>query len=249
MMKKVIFSLLFYILSIMSFALNFNVFPIRIDVDSDKVSTHEVVLVNNTLEPLRIEIYPEADIDFGEKYNLNDRITLFPKMVSIKPGDSQIVRLRVKPNIEMKNGEYKSYLTFKEKPSEIKSMTKELVGDNVTTGVQLITELSIPIYSLGKNQIIDGKLTNIECVANGSTISLKGKSFSNGNTSLNFNYTLDVVGTTEEFNGKFANSARVGEKDLSLVIQTKDNLKGKRAKLKITDQTGKVHFNDEITIK
>lgn len=247
-MNRILLTILGCILSTITFALNFTVYPVRFDVDSAKVSTREVILVNNTLEPLRIEAYPRSDEEFGKDYNLNNNIVLFPKVISIKPGGTQVVRFRVKPDKKFQNGEYKSYLTFKEQPSEIKTTSKEQEG-GVSSNIQFITQISVPVYSLGKNQIIDGKLTNIECVANGSTISLKGKSFSNGNTSLNFNYTLDIVGTTEEFNGKFANSARVGEKDLSLVIQTKDNLKGKRAKLKIADQTGKVHFNDEIIIK
>lgn len=248
-MRKIVVGIFLYIFSIISYGLNFTVYPIKFDVDSKKISTHEIILVNNTLKPLRIKAYPEADVEFGKEYNLNDKITLFPKVVSIKPGASQVIRFRVKPDIELKDGEYKSYLTFEEQPSEIKSLVKETDGNNVSTGVQFITVLSIPIYSLGENQIIDGSLSNIECIANGNGLILKGKTLSKGNTSMNFNYVLDVIGTDKKFEGNLGRSARVGERNLALSFTAEENLKGKKARLKITDQTGKVHFNREIIIK
>lgn len=248
-MKKIVIIGLFYLLSTLGFALNFTVYPVRFDVDSQKVTTHEITLTNNTLEPLRIEAYPEVDKSFGEKYNLNDKIVLFPKVVSIKPGASQTIRFRVKPNAEMKNGEYKSFITFKEQPSEIKTTAKTGEDGNITSNVRFITEISIPVYSLGKNQIVDGNITNVECITSGNMLNLKGKSFSKGNTALIFSYTLDVIGTDVKLNGKLGNSAREGEKELSLAFTAKDGLKGKKARLKITDQTGKVHFNKDIIIK
>lgn len=247
-MKKIVTGMIFFIVSLVSYSLNFSVYPVRVDADFQKVTTHEITLTNNTLEPLRIEAYPEADKSFGEKYNLNDKIVLFPKVVSIKPGASQKLRFRVKPDSEMKNGEYKSFITFREIPSEIKNTAKEEKSGTITSNVRFITEISIPVYSLGKNQVVDGNLTNVGCKSEGNTLNLKGKSVSKGNTSLIFDYVLDVIGLDVKLTGKLGSSAREGEKDISLNITTKESLKGKKAKLKITDQTGKVHFNKEVTL-
>lgn len=247
-MKKLVTGIIFFIISLVSYSLNFSVYPIKFDVDFQKVTTHEITVTNNTLEPLRIEAYPEADKSFGEKYNLNDKIVLFPKVVSIKPGASQKLRFRVKPNAEMQNGEYKSFITFKEIPSEIKTINEEGNSNSITSNVRFITEISIPVYSLGKNQIIEGSLTEVKQNYNGTMLNIQGKSFSQGNTSLKFEYTLDVIGTDVKLEGKLGSSAREGEKIVALSIPIKEGLKGKRAKLKIIDQTGKVYFNKEINL-
>lgn len=247
-MKKLVTGIIFFIISLVSYSLNFSVYPIKFDVDFQKVTTHEITVTNNTLEPLRIEAYPEVDKAFGEKYNLNDKIVLFPKVVSIKPGASQKLRFRVKPNAEMQNGEYKSFITFKEIPSEIKTVDKKNNPNSITSNVKFITEISIPVYSLGKNQIIEGNLTEVKQNYNGTMLNIQGKSFSKGNTSLKFEYTLDVIGTDVKLEGKLGSSAREGEKTVALSIPIKEGLKGKKAKLKIMDQTGKVYFNKEVTL-
>lgn len=247
-MKRLVTGIIFFIISLVSYSLNFSVYPIKFDVDPQKITTHEITLTNNTLEPLRIEAYPEADKAFGEKYNLNDKIVLFPKVVSIKPGASQKLRFRVKPTAEMQNGEYKSYITFREIPSEIKTINKVEDSETITSNVRFITEMSIPIYSLGKNQILDGTLKNVNCNYSGNILNLNAKSISKGNASLIFDYTLNIINSDIKLNGRFGSSAREGEKEISLTITTKEGLKGKKAKLKIIDQTGKVHFNKEVNL-
>ncbi len=49
-------------------------------------------IINNTPTPLRIETYLEAADSF-ENFNLNDDITIFPKIISIKPGAKQTIDL------------------------------------------------------------------------------------------------------------------------------------------------------------
>ena len=73
-------------------------------------------------------------------------------------------------------------------------------------------------------------------------------SFSEGNTSLKFSYSLKVQGSNAEASGLFGISAREGNKDLSLSTQLGPNLKGKKAKLVITDQDGKVYYDKVHTL-
>ena len=97
-MKKIIILCLFIIIGTLSFALNFTIYPTKFEVDLSKSSTQEMYIVNNTDSPLRVGIAPESDKKFGENYNLNSNIKVFPKVVSVKPAGKQIVRFRVIPD-------------------------------------------------------------------------------------------------------------------------------------------------------
>lgn len=84
-MKKIFAFLMTFIIGINLYALNFSVAPTSFKVELKKTVTQEVYIINNTSAPLRIETYLEAAESF-ENFNLNDNITVFPKMISIKPG-------------------------------------------------------------------------------------------------------------------------------------------------------------------
>ena len=104
-MKKIIILCLFIIIGTLSFALNFTIYPTKFEVDLSKSSTQEMYIVNNTDSPLRVGIAPESDKKFGENYNLNSNIKVFPKVVSVKPAGKQIVRFRVIPDKNLKDEE------------------------------------------------------------------------------------------------------------------------------------------------
>ena len=139
-MKKI--CLLFFILYNISFGLNFSIAPTGFNLDLEESQTNEVYLINNTSKPLRIEAFIETPKGY-EKNNLSDRITIFPKIFSIKPGAKQTVRFKVKTDKDMKSGKYKSLLVFREKKSEIKKKEKEIKDFSVN--ISFITEVAIGI--------------------------------------------------------------------------------------------------------
>lgn len=140
--KRVFF--LVYILTFISvYALNFSIAPTKFQVDLDKIETQEAYIINNTSTPLRIEVY--LDVAQGyEGRDLNSNIVFFPKLVSVKPGGRQSVRFRLKDIEELKKGEYKSLLVFREKPQQIKKIDKSEEKE-VTTEFNFITEVAIGI--------------------------------------------------------------------------------------------------------
>lgn len=150
-MKKLSFFIILLVLSTASYSLNFSVMPTGFVVDLDKVSTQEVYITNNTSAPLRLEAYFQSDSDFGENFNLNSNSVIFPKIIAIKPAAKQTIRFRTKPDANMKDGEYKSYLTFKEIPQEIKTIPGEDSSNKTTmsTNLQMITEISISVRTTG----------------------------------------------------------------------------------------------------
>lgn len=244
-MKKLSFFTLLVILSVVSYSLNFSVMPTGFVVDLDKVSTQEVYITNNTSAPLRLEAYFQGDPNFGENFNLNSNSVIFPKIIAIKPGAKQTVRFRTKPDANMKEGEYKSYLTFKEIPQEIKTVPGGDSNDKtvMSTNLQMITEISISVFGQKGKQITRGSLNNLKLNYLGSSIVATAVASSEGNSSIKFYYNLKVLNSDTELEGMLGMSAREGKKDINISIDPGINLKGKKIKFTVIDQDGKVYYD------
>ncbi|MCF2627840.1 fimbria/pilus periplasmic chaperone [Fusobacterium mortiferum] len=243
-MKKIITLCLFIIIGTLSFALNFTIYPTKFEVDLSKSSTQEMYIVNNTDSPLRVGIAPESDKKFGENYNLNSNIKVFPKVVSVKPAGKQIVRFRVIPDKNLKDGEYKSYITFTEIPAEIKR--SEEVSENISSEVQMITAIMISVYGVGENSTIDGGIKNISTQFENEILTISANSYSKGNTSLKFDYVINGKNIKSE--GRLGISARTGNSNITTSINLSGVKKGEKITLTIKDQTGKVYYNKNITL-
>lgn len=244
-MKKLSFFTLLVILSVVSYSLNFSVMPTGFVVDLDKVSTQEVYITNNTSAPLRLEAYFQGDPNFGENFNLNSNSVIFPKIIAMKPGAKQTIRFRTKPDANMKDGEYKSYLTFKEIPQEIKTIPSE-DGSNKTamsTNLQMITEISISVFGQRGKQISKGTLNNLKLNYIGNSITATAVTSSEGNASIKFYYYLKVLNSDVELEGMLGMSAREGKKDIKVSIDPTMDLKGKKIKFTVTDLDGKVYYD------
>lgn len=246
-MKKYIIMFQMLIITALSYALNFTVYPTRFLVPIDSITTQELKIINNTEGPLRVEMFVESDKEFGEEFNLNSNIKIFPNIISIKPGESQIVRFRVKPDKKLNDGEYKSYLTFKEVPYEIKSEEKE-EKKKISSNLKFNTEISIPVLSIAEttSEVI-GKVENLTYSYNGTDLNIKCTTISKGNTALQIFYILTVDGLPT-IKGKIGYSKREGEKDLDVGVILPAEVKGKKANLKIFDQTGKEYYNKKISL-
>lgn len=249
-MKKLLFFIFLINISVISYTFNFSVMPTIFAVDLTKVSTNEVYLTNNTSEPLRIEIYPESDSDFSEKYTLNSNIIVFPKIVAIKPGATQTVRFRIKASPNMEKGEYKSLLTFKELESNIKTVQNEesnRIAESIGTNITMLTEVSINIF--GQNGVGEtkGSLSDIKINYNNNYINISSMSTSEGNTSLKFFYKINILNSNLETDGLFGLTLRNGKTPINVSIPGR-NLKGKKAEITIVDQDGKIYYKKIHTL-
>ncbi|WP_300328671.1 fimbria/pilus periplasmic chaperone [Fusobacterium sp.] len=244
-MKKIIILINFVIISLVSYSLNFSVVPTRFEVELGKITTNEVYIINNTTEPMRLEAYVESDKKFGENYNLNEDIVIFPKKIFVKPGARQTVRFRVKPNSEYSNGEYKSYITFKEVPYDLKSeikTVKRMSGANVS----VLTEIGIPVYGYKGDQIVEANIEKLDVKRMKKSISVDILVESKGNSSLKLFYELVSVGLNENNKGKIGMSSREGKVKISAGIPIPEKLLNKKIKLIIKDQNNKVYYDKTI---
>ena len=244
-MKKIIILINFLIISLVSYSLNFSVVPTRFEIDMGKTSTNEVYVINNTPAPMRLEAHIEFDKSFGENYNLNQEITIFPKKVFVKPGARQIVRFRVKPNSSFSNGEYKSYIVFKEVPYDIKS-TDDIENKNGGANVSVLTEIGIPVYASKGEQIVDAKIEKLSVKRSKKSILVETLVESKGNTSLKLFYELSAAGLKENNKGRVGMSSREGKSKISAGIPIPDEILNKKIKLIIKDQNDKVYYDKVI---
>ncbi|WP_308009042.1 fimbria/pilus periplasmic chaperone [Fusobacterium varium] len=240
-MKKIFLFFMTFIIGINLYALNFSVAPTSFKVDLKKPITQEVYIINNTPVPLRIETYLEAAHSF-ENFNLNNDITVFPKVISIKPGAKQTIRFRIKPNSEMKDGEYRSLLIFKEVPKEIKTViTDNQNNKGLSTELTFITEVAIGVSGIKGKPIIDSTIQDVKVTYAGKFLSLQCKTISKGNTAMRINYTLENENGNIISEGRLGTSARSGEKKLSANIEIPE-LRGKKVKLILKNQDNKIVY-------
>ena len=241
-MKKIVLILLL-IISTVSLSLDFSIYPTRFEFDLSKMNTEELFIVNNTTVPLRIEIFPEVDKNFGEEYNLNDNIKIFPKKVSVKPGGKQIVRFRVTP--KKNDGEFKSYITFKEQDK--KTRTSESSSDAISSNIGILAEISIPVYGKGNNVNVSGEITKLNYFKRGDSLQIDATVVSKGNSALKLSYSLEDRATGKLYQGKLGNSSRTGESLVSAAVYL-ENKNMHSALLSIRDETGKVYYKKNISI-
>lgn len=242
-MKKIIFGMFLTLTSIVS-AISFTVYPTRFEIDSKAVGIYEAEVINNTQEPLRVTMYTEEDANFGKEYNINENILVVPKSISLKPGASQTVRFRFKPNKNKLDGEYKSNIIFKEIPLDIKSMSKvEENTKGMTSNVRFITEMAIPVYAFGDNLERAGDLSNIKINFVGNNVNIVADATSTGNSKIEFLYSIKEVNGDYSSEGVLGYSVRNGKNKISTSIPLTEKLKGKKLEIKIYDSQKEYYKN------
>lgn len=243
-MKKIIVGI-FIILTTITNAISFTVYPTRFEIDSKSVGIYEAEVVNNTEEPLRVTMYTEEDDNFGKEHNINENIVVVPKNIALKPGASQTVRFRFKPDKNKTDGEYKSNIIFKEIPLDIKSVSKAENNENMTSNVRFITEMAVPVYALGDNLIREGELKNIKINIQGSVMNIEAQTVSKGNSKIEFLYSIKEVNGSYKTDGILGYSLRNGESKISTSIPLEEKLKGKKLEIKIYD-TQKEYYKNKV---
>ncbi len=243
-MKKIIVGT-FIILTTITNAISFTVYPTRFEIDSKSVGIYEAEVVNNTEEPLRVTMYTEEDDNFGKEHNINENIVVVPKNIALKPGASQTVRFRFKPDKNKTDGEYKSNIIFKEIPLDIKSVSKAENNENMTSNVRFITEMAVPVYALGDNLIRKGELKNIKINIQGSVMNIEAQTISKGNSKIEFLYSIKEVNGSYKTDGILGYSLRNGESKISTSIPLEEKLKGKKLEIKIYD-TQKEYYKNKV---
>jgi len=110
----------------------------------DEEGTYRILLVNKRMLPdgniVNIKA-PEGGEQFADKM-----IRYSPRQVTLKPGQSQVVRLSLRKPRDLKDGEYRSHMTFKALPNKKKGVDINTIDkDSKNIGVKLTAIISVTI--------------------------------------------------------------------------------------------------------
>ena len=214
-MKKLFYGITYLSLFTKIMAFNIGIAPTGFYTSLDKNQTHEIMVTNNTPEPVRVEITAESAKGW-EKYVMMDMMKIYPKSITVKPNGSRSVRFAVRGAKDLPDGEYKTKLVFKEvgsKPQEIKQKVKNDAGEDVDVSFEMLTELHLAAYGLKGERKVQGQLTSSQI-----------KSDSNGNKNLIANFNLK------------GNSGLAIVGDFEYLDNNKRSLKKEEIKLGITSR-------------
>lgn len=179
-MKKIFLLFIFFIFNL-SWAGEFTVTPIRIDIDSENQSS-SINVTNDGKTSINFvvkEMKWVQDKEGNDIYNPSQELIFFPKSFKLEPGTTRVIRLGLKkpesPIIE------KAYRLFIEEIPEGK-----LEGQ---TGVAISIRFGVPIFIKPAKEVLSIKLEKLLFEKDKLNFFISN----NGNISVRFN-SIDVIG-------------------------------------------------------
>lgn len=105
--------------------------------------TYRILLVNKRMTP-EGNIVDIETAEAGEQF-ADKMIRYSPRQVTLKPGQSQIVRLSLRKPRDLKDGEYRSHITFKAIPKNIGIDIGQINDEKSGIGIKLTAIVSVTI--------------------------------------------------------------------------------------------------------
>ncbi|MGL5124967.1 MAG: fimbrial biogenesis chaperone [Fusobacteriaceae bacterium] len=120
-MKRVLSGFMFFVaLSFTAFGFfRTSVAPGVFDVSLDRPVTEEIIVVNNSNEPIRLKVYTGKDTDTESEDYLGEWVRVFPRTLSIDGQSERRVKFSVRPPKDIQNGEYKGLIFIEELPEVV----------------------------------------------------------------------------------------------------------------------------------
>ncbi|MEG0069028.1 COG1470 family protein [Cetobacterium sp.] len=215
-LKKFFTGVFYLALAAKAFAFNIGIAPTGFYTSLDKNETHEIMVTNNTMKPMRVEVGIEADTGW-EKYDMGHLMKIYPKNITLKPNGSRSVRFAVKGTKDLPEGEYKTKLVFRELPGKPVDKTEKVVGETgqeVAVDFELLTEIHVAAYGLKGQRKIGAQLVSSEIKRDD-----KGNRKLVANFNLSGNSGLAVIGDIEYLD---ANKKRLSKEEVKLGITTRE---------------------------
>ncbi|MGL6119645.1 MAG: hypothetical protein ACRC0V_03995 [Fusobacteriaceae bacterium] len=245
-LKKLIYGLMYISLFTRVLAFNIGIAPTGFYTSLDKNETHEIMVTNNTVHPMRIEIDIEKDAGW-EKYNMGEMMKIYPKNLTLKPNGSRSVRFSVRGAKDLPEGEYKAKLVFRELSGTSKGNVEKVKtesGEEVGIEFELLTEIHIAAYGLKGNRKIGAQLTKTEVKKDNS-----GNRKLVANFNLSGNSALAVIGDIEYLD---SSKKRLKKEEVKLGITTREpmtKIESELANIPNGSKFIKVDFKDKSGLK
>jgi P pilus assembly chaperone PapD len=210
-----------------SYAGNLMVTPSRVELDN-KTKTTEVQLINRSdqtttyrvsFQHLRMTTdgaYEEvAKGQEGKDKFADDMVRFSPKQVTLKPGETQTIRLMVKKSDGAKAGEYRSHLLFREEaPAEFGANVenKEKNDKKISVVLKPLFGISIPVIvrngEVTANAIIKNLAVKTDSKDN-DILSVELARTGNGSTYGNVTVSLTPKGSDKKYDIGAVNNVAV----------------------------------------
>ena len=201
-MKKNLLKIILGLLLIFQSSYSYiNIYPVKFDKRIDgEGGNQSYYLYNSTNKNMRYRIYTEKNLTDKNK-DMSEWIEVYPKSVTLKPGEEREIKVLIKAPSKTKDGEYLGILGIKEVEIPEDKTLRE-TGKGV---LQVFTDLKIEIAGFvgDINPILEIKNFNIKLSEDGK-VKLAGKLKNTGEKRGTFQFYL--------FNSKGKEKCLLGEK-------------------------------------
>ena len=181
--------------TVSTYAISMQVAPHRFVFSIDQSNTQEAVVTNVSDHPVKIKVYCEPAPDQLKEEYLGDWVVIFPKLLTLNPGEKKTVRFSVRTPKGLKDGEYRAFLFFEEM-FEKKEATEPI--DNVQLDFQLLTKLGVNIYGQTGKIVRQGQLRNPKVEYLEGKINFKGEFINQGNAHILADVNVQILNEKQQ---------------------------------------------------
>ena len=236
-MKKLMsVAFVFLIVTVSSFAFfRTSVAPGIFEMNLDRSATEEIILVNNSNEPIRVKIYPGKDESIKDEEYLGDWLRIYPRTMTLEGNSERRIKFSIRAPKDKEDGEYRGIIYIEELPEVVEGQsTLTLAGRHGLT-----------VYGTKGKIEYDVSVSDLKITNNELTMKIKNNGKYSLRPEIKVNYLSDKgkkLGEMEEKSGRI-----LKDKMSAVKIELKD-LKGEGAEVNITGK-GKVLYSETVKLK
>lgn len=227
---------MFLIVTVSSFAFfRTSVAPGIFEMNLDRSATEEIILVNNSNEPIRVKVYPGKDENIKDEEYLGDWLRIYPRTMTLEGNSERRIKFSVRAPKEKPDGEYRGLIYIEELPEVVEGQsTLTLAGRHGLT-----------VYGTKGKVEYDIAVSNVKIVNNVLTMNIKNNGKYSLRPEIKINYLSakgKKIGEMEEKTGRILKG-----NTSSIKIELKD-LKGENAEINV-DGKGKLLYSETVKLK
>ena len=196
-MKKIIsIVFMFLMVTVSSFAFfRTSVAPGIFEMNLDRSATEEIILVNNSNEPIRVKIYPGKDENIKDEEYLGEWLRIYPRTMTLEGNSERRIKFSIRAPKDKPDGEYRGLIYIEELPEVVEGQsTLTLAGRHGLT-----------VYGTKGKVEYDIAVSNIKVVNNELTMNIKNNGKSSLRPEIKVNYLSakgKKLGEMEEKTGR-----------------------------------------------
>ncbi len=150
-------------------------------IDDPETTTQVVIVTNTSDKPIRVKVYPEMAPEQKQEEYLGDWIVVYPRLLSLQPGEKKYARFTVRTPEEIQDGEYRALLFFEEIYQQPENQEE---AEGIELDFQLLTKLGINIYGQYGQILHRGSLEEVELLMEDGQLLIRGNFVNRGNAHL-----------------------------------------------------------------